>query len=226
MVRNNICCSCIQLVCLLFLSSTLLAQIQVSEEPMHKIAVQNKYIRLLDVVINPGDTTLFHVHSTPSLFIYYTNSSIATQVKGAKWAKEQTVEGKVLFRFFSPDSLVHRVANPDTLPMHVNDIEILSSFKKENETPLKPLPFPLLFENKRAAIYRLNRASFIEEKIGGRGPIIIGLISGEGVKCYTSKLKKSAELKPGEYLYIDPNTSFSFSAPSGNKVNLVLLELK
>jgi len=140
-------------------SSTLKAQVQVCKEPMHKMVVENKYIRLLDVVVNPGDTTKFHVHSTPSLYIYYNNSNITTQVKGAKWAKEQTVEGKVLFRFFSPDSLVHRVANPDSIPLHMNDIELLSTFKKENEAPLKPLPFPLLFCD-RKQIRRESHAFF------------------------------------------------------------------
>ena len=207
-----------------FLSSTLHAQVQARDEPRHRQALQNQYIRLLDVIIPPGDTTLFHKHSIPSLFVYYTNTLTATQVKGGPWNKDQTSEGKVLFRFYSPDSIVHRVANLDTVPFHVVDIEILSYYKNPNEAPNKPLPFPLLFENKRATIYRLNNTSFNNEKVSGRGPIIVGFVSGDGVK-YHSK-KQNTTLKPGDYLYIEPGTPFSFSSSLKGQINMVLLELK
>ena len=38
------------------------AQIPVSIEPRHHKVFENEYVRVLDVHIVPGDTTLFHKH--------------------------------------------------------------------------------------------------------------------------------------------------------------------
>ena len=57
---------------ILLSSFVLTAQVQVSKEPRHKKVLENKYIRLLDVNIPPGDTSLFHIHSTPSVFLHFT----------------------------------------------------------------------------------------------------------------------------------------------------------
>ena len=43
------------------------APIPVREEPRHHVALQNQYLRLLDVWLHRGDTTFFHIHQIPSL---------------------------------------------------------------------------------------------------------------------------------------------------------------
>src|SRR5687768_18084674 len=129
---------------LLFCSSTIIAQVQVSEEPMHRNVFQNKYIRVLDVWLQPGDTTEFHIHSTPSLFLHLTTTEIATQMQGEEWVSDKNIAGKVSYRSFSPDILIHRVTNRDTMLFHVTDMELLSVFNPDPNKPLQPLPFPVI----------------------------------------------------------------------------------
>ena len=74
------------IVALLFYSFKVAAQVQVSKEPRHKKALENKYVRLLDVYIQPGDTSLFHIHSTPSVFLHFTTTVVCSQIKGKEWA--------------------------------------------------------------------------------------------------------------------------------------------
>ena len=63
-------------VLLLLHTAVLSAQVQVSKEPLHKKVLENKYIRLLDVWMQPGDTSLFHIHSTPSVFVHFTTTVV------------------------------------------------------------------------------------------------------------------------------------------------------
>ena len=98
------------LIIILTSSFMLKAQVQVSKEPLHKKVLENKYLRLLDVWLQPGDTTRFHIHSTPSVFLHFSNATIASQVKEQDWVTEQAVPGKSWYRSFSPDSVIHRVA--------------------------------------------------------------------------------------------------------------------
>ncbi len=211
---------------LLFYIQVINAQVPVSEEPMHRLVFQNKYIRLLDVWLQPGDTTLYHIHATPSLFVHLSNTAVSSQIKGEGWVKGQSAAGKAWYRSFSPDTLVHRVCNLDTLPFHVNDIEILSSYRDNHSSPVKPLPFTILFENERAFAYQLRRPVFSRQIIQGRGPMIAELVSGEGLFFHDTITNQSTEIKAGKYLYIGPGASFYFNATGTGEINMVLFELK
>jgi len=200
------------------------AQVQVSKEPRHKKVLENKYIRLLDVRIPPGDTSQFHIHSTPSLFLHFTNTNVCVQIKGQDWVRSQNIAGTASYRSFLNDTVVHRVSNCDTVPFHVTDIEILSPYKPT--TQLKPLPFTVLFENEKAFAYRLIESSFNKQIISGRGPVIAQLVEGNKIIFHDTKNKKSTIIKTGKYLYIEPGSSFYFFAKENEKINLVIIEIK
>ena len=200
------------------------AQVQASNEPRHKNVLENKYIRLLDVWMQPGDTSTFHIHSTPSLFLHFTNTAVCVQIKGKAWTKNKNTAGNASYTSFINDTLIHRVSNCDTVPFHVTDIEMLSSYKPT--TPLKPLPFTVLFDNEKAIAYRLSGTTFNNQLISRRGPMVAELVAGDEVICYNTKKKRSITIKKGKYLYLEPGSSFYFSAQKNEKNNLVLFEIK
>jgi hypothetical protein len=217
-------CKFLILLSLLLNSFIIFAQVQVSKEPRHKKMLENKYIRLLDVRIPPGDTTQFHIHSTPSLFLQFTNTNVCVQIKGQDWVRSQNIAGSASFRSFLNDTVVHRVSNCDTVPFHVIAIEMLSSY---NSTGLfTPLPFTRLFENEKAAAYQLSDSSFTKHVISGRGPLIAELVHGNEILFHDSKRKTSTPIKNGGYIFIPPGSSFYFSAKEHEKINLVLFEIK
>ena len=205
-------------------TAVLTAQVQVSKEPRHKNVLENKYIRLLDVWMQPGDTSMFHIHSTPSLFLHFTSTNVCVQIKGKAWTKNKNTAGNASYNSFVNDTLVHRVSNCDTVPFHVTDIEMLSSYKPT--TPLKPLPFTVLFDNEKSIAYRLSGTSFNNQLIKGRGPMVAELVAGDEVICYNTQHKKSTTIKTGKYLYIKPGSTFYFSVKENGKNNLVLFEIK
>jgi hypothetical protein len=209
---------------MLFCITATIAQVQVSEEPRHVPVVVNNYIRLLDVWLPPGDTTWFHIHSTPSVFLHFTNTAITSEAEGEDWVNEQSVPGKAWYRSFNPDTLIHRIANVDTLPFHVNDIEILSYY--DTLTYRRKLYFPLLFENDRVTAYSLTRKYYATGIVKDRGPIIAELVSGDMVYYTNTQTNQKTEMKAGEYLYIDPGSSFYFSFKGKESVNMVLFEIK
>lgn len=200
------------------------AQVQVRREFHHKTVFENKYVRVLDVNIKPHDTTLFHIHSTPSVFLLFTNTITASQIKGQGWVKGKSVAGSASYRSFINDTLVHRVSNWDTVPYHVNDIELLSAYQANNQ--VKPMPFTVLFDNEEVIAYRLTDSSFNKQTIKNHGPIIAELVAGEGVVFHDINSKTSASLVPGKYFYIEPGRSFYLSATKKETVNLVLFEIK
>jgi|SRR5687767_7942878 len=217
----------LHLFCFAYLLSipSIYAQVQVSQEPNHRPVLENKFIRVLDVKLQPGDTTEFHIHSTPSLFLYLTSPDIATQIQGEEWVNEKNLAGKVSYRSFSPDILIHRVTNRDSILFHVTDMELLSAFNPDLKVPLPPLPFPVIFDNEKFVAYRLTLQD-MQNTTTSRGPLVAQLVSGHDVVYNNLKTKEYMTISPGQFVYIDPGTLFNFSSEVIGEIDLVVFEVK
>ncbi len=199
------------------------AQVQVSKEPKHKKVLENKYIRVLDVWMQPGDTSMFHIHSTASVFLHFTTTVVCSQIKDKEWVTAKNTQGYTWYRSFVNDTLVHRVSNCDTVPFHVTDVELLSQYKPTEKK--EAMPFRLLFENERVFAYQLTDSSFKDIPMGKRGPLIAEVVTGE--VSYSDILnRKSTRIKTGKFFFIEPGKLFSFAASGKEKTMIVLVEIK
>lgn len=203
-------------------AAVLSAQVQASKEPLHKIVLENTYIRMMDVWMQPGDTSLFHIHSTPSVFLIFTNTETISQTKGGEWEKDYSKAGDSWYRSFTRDTLIHRVGNADTVPFHVTDVELLSAYEPTEQR--EALPFPLLYENEKVFAYQITDSSFKDIQIFNRGPLIAEVVTGE-VKYSDLTKQKRKSITAGNYLYIEPGKTFSLTAGK-DKTLLVLFEIK
>src|SRR5688500_16270276 len=83
---------------LVFIIQVLLCSAQtvvpVKDEPMHHNVFENSFIRVLDVRVRPGDTSQFHKHETPSVFIVLHPVKTGSEVK---------MEEQKATALFSPD---------------------------------------------------------------------------------------------------------------------------
>ncbi|MDQ3845776.1 MAG: hypothetical protein M3342_17460, partial [Bacteroidota bacterium] len=86
-----------------------------SKEPLHKNVFENQYVRVLDLHIAPGDTTLFHKHEIPvvsvSLHPVRTGSQTIVDDKGPKVS---SLDRRITFDGFYQSPRIHRVWNRDT----------------------------------------------------------------------------------------------------------------
>src|SRR6478672_943599 len=148
--------------------------VPVREEPRHHVALQNQYLRLLDVWLPPGDTTFFHIHEIPSLFLILSKTVTGSQVKGENWVQGTFTSepGHAWYNDFKNGPLIHRVCNIDSIPFHVMDIEILSHSTKSSDQIL-PLPFDTLFTCEKAFAYHVDLSTKEDKKfIANRGPMV------------------------------------------------------
>jgi quercetin dioxygenase-like cupin family protein len=99
--------------------------VAVEQEPHHHIVFENQYVRVLDVVVNPGDTTLFHTHSLDNLAVQLSDAMIKRQYPGQPWVDAPAKEGSVGFNAGTQKPYTHRITNAGTSVFHVLDIEIL-----------------------------------------------------------------------------------------------------
>src|SRR5690242_16062911 len=103
------------------------AQVPVRQEPLHHNVFENAWVRVLDARIQPGDTTQFHKHETPSVFIVLKEVKTGSQV--IQEEQDSTAlrgDSVISFESFATTPRIHRVWNEDSTEFHVMDIELLS----------------------------------------------------------------------------------------------------
>lgn len=202
------------------------AQVHVRHEPRHHNVFENEFVRILDVHLGPNDTTLYHLHNTPSVFIIFTNTNVGSQLWGKQPQKGANVNGIVDY-----DSIaiprIHRVWNEDTGWFHVMDVELTSTKPKNNVAVLQNTSLKLLFNEQQVNGYsaELKPGSVLEIPSSANGSLLVSQ-SESVIEYKINEIIQHRMLKPAHYIWIEAGQHISLK-PAGSKVvSLVLLQLK
>ena len=202
------------------------AQVHVRDEPRHHNVFENKSARILDVYLAPGDTTLYHLHNTPSVFIIFTNTNVGSQLIGKQSQKGANITGDVSY-----DSLntprTHRVWNEDTGWFHVMDIELTGTNQKKNTTALQNSALKLLFNEQQVNGYNieLKAASNIQLPPSVDGYLLISK-SESDIEFKINDVVQDRIMKPSHYIWIEAGKNFSIKTKVNQPANFVLLQFK
>ena len=215
------------LLFLLFPLSVLAAQAQeaiaVSKEPFHKNVFENEYLRVLDVRIKPGDTTQFHKHETPSVFISLHPVKTRSQVIiEDRTATALSLDRTITFEGFYKQPRIHRVWNVDTSTMHVMDIEILAKGDKNIGEPIFAEGIKQLFDAPPVRTYRLTLKSNQEFKLKRSSPLlIVGLDNASKIL-----VNKKAFTGEGDFLFVPSSEKIEITNKGQQDYSFAVLELK
>jgi len=99
--------------------------VPVEREPHHHVVFENQYVRLLDVVVPPGEMTLFHKHSLDNVAVLLADTTLKNQNPGQGWTERPITQGSVGFRAGTKTPYTHRIMNTGSVVFHVMDVEIL-----------------------------------------------------------------------------------------------------
>lgn len=99
--------------------------VPVQDEPHHHPVFQNQYLLVLDVMLAPGETTLFHTHSHDNIAIHLNQAQVQAQRLGEDWQpSSQDVPGRVNYAQGVKTPYTHRIKNVGTTTFHVIDIDL------------------------------------------------------------------------------------------------------
>lgn len=225
--------------------------VPVSKEPRHHNVFENAWVRVLDVHISPGDTSLFHKHETPSVFIVLSNVKTGSEVIiEEKKTNAPVTFGNIWFEGFYTQSRIHRVWNEDTTEFHVMDVELVNRVNKpatEIGSRIRDTGFQLLFDQIPVRGYLLNlqpRTHFPLKK--RQTPVLAVLlndpagdnptndirqknisdVSGTPDSGKTMIINGKPLRKKGDYIFIPANEKIDFFNKGGSAGKLAFFELK
>jgi hypothetical protein len=202
------------------------AQVPVSQEPRHHKVLDNGHVRLLDVHITPGDTTQFHIHSTPSVFLLLTEANTGAEVVSEEDRSNSPIVhyGNIWFEGFYIKPRIHRVYNRDNHEFRVMDIELTNKNYIVPDPPIKNESFTFLFEEKPVRAYRLEPDAGTNISLSARkGDIlVIELTDSAGPVRINEKLFR----QKGDFLFINSGTGFELKNEGTEKAAFAFFELK
>jgi quercetin dioxygenase-like cupin family protein len=128
--------------------------VPVLNEPRHHLKFENEYVRVFDVVVPPGDTTLFHVHSNDYAYVGIGAATLKAEVFGSGTSQDLILkDGEARF---TKGPITHRVTNIASSPFRNITIEILKSQGAVGaSTPDTSPGHSVVLENERIRIERL-----------------------------------------------------------------------
>jgi quercetin dioxygenase-like cupin family protein len=212
----------------LFLQSICQSQVPVSQEPMHHKVLDNGHVRLLDVHIPPGDTTQFHIHATPSVFLLLTEANTGSQVISEEDRSSSSIKhyGNIWFEGFYTKPRIHRVFNHDSHEYRVMDIELTNKNYILIDSPIRQPAeaFTFLFEEKPLRAYRLNLGPSGDVYLPERKADILLIQLSDSVE--TMQVNEKSFTQKGEFLYIPSGKPISLKNNGKGNAVFAFFELK
>ena len=202
------------------------AQVNVKDEPRHHNVFENEFVRILDVHLGPKDTTQYHLHNTPSVFIILANCKVSSQLQGGQPQPGVSVSGNISYDAMKPER-IHRAWNEDTLWFHVMDIELISTKQKNTINVLQNAAVKLLFEEPQANGYiaDLTPGNRLQLPSSANGYLLV-IKESASIDLVINNTKQHRVMKPGHYAWIEPGHGFSISSKETKLVSFVILQLK
>ena len=174
--------------------------VAVAEEPRHHLKFENEFVRVFDVVVPPGDATLFHVHAKDYAFVSIGDANLKAEILGSQPVDLILKDGEVRF---TKGPVTHRVTNISSAPFRNITIEILASpGEKSAATQSQAMANrTLVLENDRIRVERVvlepGQSTGMHEH--ARSGLAVNVSAGKIVFESPGQKAQTVEFKPGEF---------------------------
>jgi quercetin dioxygenase-like cupin family protein len=93
-------------------------------EPHHRLRHENQSMRVLEVRLKPGESSLFHTHSHDDVYLTLADAIARPQMQGGNWGPKTAFRsGEASSDDASRHPFTHRLENVGTTQFHTLDIE-------------------------------------------------------------------------------------------------------
>jgi len=201
------------------------APVPVQEEPHHHLLLKNDNLLVMRVTLQPGERSLYHVHSVDDVAVWLGNTSAAQQLPNEpESAPVEQKPGNISLRTLRETPFTHRVHNVGKGLFDVLDVEIL----QRPEHASAAVAGPVAGENLSARVYKWTLAP------GGATPMhtherpyLIVAATGFNLKM-TAPDGQSAthEIKPGDFHWVTSKVTHSLANAGTGEGQIVEIELK
>jgi hypothetical protein len=130
--------------------------VEVRDEPRHRRRFEDDLVRVYDVLIPPGDTTLYHRHTEDTFYVAVNEATVRNRRWQADEARPGRVEaGVAMCMPHRAKPLIHQVQNVGTGEMRLIGAEIRRSPAVTSVEPLSAPGHTMTVEGDPLRVYEL-----------------------------------------------------------------------
>ena len=165
----------------LSLSNVVIAQVPVEREPRHHLVFENSALRVLDINIEPGDTTLDHTHSHDMATVCLSGTQMRNRVPGAEWGAPGTpceLGRATATEYVRP--VTHRAQNVGNTLFRLIGVENLRQTGWPEDAPFSGAAANIVKETRAFRLYEVHLAADGVDVVHvHKRPVVVVLVRGE-----------------------------------------------
>ena len=130
--------------------------VSVRDEPRHRHRFENMYVRAYDVLIPPGDRSLFHSHTEDTAYVALGDAAVSDRLLEPGKERTSLVDKGLCFcRAHREKPLTHQVENVGQTDMRMIGLEFLQGRTKPEEWSVNDDRFRFLWSHPFVTAYEL-----------------------------------------------------------------------
>lgn len=206
--------------------------VPVYEEPLHRMVFEREPVRVLDVQLRPGDTSLYHLHEDPIFYIALEISEIDAQIRSEEWKRTRVSE-------WHPGAVAHDVGHAEKPLIHrIRNVggETFRLIAVTNAGPPAPLdgleadaPLPGEVETD-VEWFRQSRVTLTpdsgSEHFRSPFPIVVVQVSPGRTELAVAEAFSRHLTGPGGFAYVEPDRGTELRNSGDVPVTLVVIEAR
>jgi len=114
-------------------AQTQVPEVEITAEPSHHLALENRYVRVFQVEVAPHSATLMHWHRHDYMYVTLGASEVSNEVEGKNPVALKLQDGETRFL---PGNFAHIARNPSNSPFRNVTIEFLQD-ENNRSSPAK-----------------------------------------------------------------------------------------
>lgn len=206
------------------------APVPMHEEPRHRLVLTHQQLRVMDVQIRPGDTTMFHVHDVPALFVAVAAAPVDIQLLDGSWggthpaADPGRKPGDVnVDTSYVRQPITHRVTNVGSRLFNL--IAITNSTVSPNDSGQPEMPGTLELRNRWFTQSRARLSAKAAKRwYSARSPtIVVQPLPGAATVLLRSG-EKHVLNAPGSWALVPAGTRYQLT--SASSATLVVVQVR
>lgn len=204
--------------------------VPVYKEPLHRLVLDRPPVRVLDVQLQPGDTSRYHLHEDPIFYVAIDISEIDAQVLGEEWKRTRVSAwspGGVAHDLgHAKKPLTHRIRNVGDEGFRLMAVTN-SGFSGPFDGSEADVELPGEIETD-VEFFRQSRITLMPGGDGARFrsrlPVIIVQVSpGEAVLTLGDTVNR-ALTEPGSFVHVEPGRETEVRNSGDLPVTMVVVE--
>jgi quercetin dioxygenase-like cupin family protein len=136
-------------------SNSAQSPVEIKGEPRHHPKFENEFVKIWDVTVPGGDSTLWHAHRNDNVVVTLAPAKLHIETLGRDPVDAEWKFGEVRF---SKATYIHRAMNVGTTAFHNFTIELLKPASTNPPTLASEAAREPVLENDRVRVYRLSLA--------------------------------------------------------------------